>query len=302
MNPNKYDRFSYFIEDLIKELNTTNVGLAKHLGLSHAYVSQWRNNKKIPGEEVFIKLSEVYKLDLDSCLRLRERSIKEREKEKSNVEEKENLGEQQVVSVAEELNPLQQEIDQIFDDNSNPELLNLIGTLKNLSDDMQQELVPDIREIIESRIFNMIQKYSYRDVKKVITETFDTWKKSVDGPGYKKEGKDNFSKELEGFLELSNTSLFFSLVSDEQLLQMKTRYQDRHLIQDLLKLISGIKVTEFTNGHLGKAYKNIPLYNVYFYNPAPLVLEMKPVFMSHNIQLNKVTFEECSIEPYFKTI
>ncbi|MFD2214997.1 helix-turn-helix domain-containing protein [Metabacillus endolithicus] len=301
MNPSNYEKISDFLSDFMEEINISSSDFSKRLDVSPQYISQIMHDKKIPSEKILIKLSDIYHVQLNDLMQLRQKTKdilnhgnptlpvdQTKGNEKTEESNEDNVSETNTLFSNQGM------------DTVHPEIKAVIEKLSSLSDDIQVKISDDISELINSHILNLIQKYSYRDVKEVLRKTYDNWKRIINSPGYEKEESVHFQEELEGYLELSTESLFFTLSSNEHFLYVTTRYQDRQLMDDLIKIVPGIKVTEYTNGNLGKTYKNAALFRVFIFNPATMVKEMKPLLSDHNLNINKITFEECHIEPFFK--
>jgi transcriptional regulator with XRE-family HTH domain len=295
MDIKRYNHISELFDALVKEARISASEIANKLDCSHAYISMIRKGNKVPSVSILERLCNLFQLSLDQCIELRERSEQKGKPESNNSKPNE-------VNVKQEVSVLGYNEKPAIPDNTIGELQEVISELFILSDELQLQVATGLRELIDSIQYNTVKKFNHRDIKSVLTNTYDKWKRTSKTPGYQPEPAEVFEEYLEGHLELSNSSLFFTLTCNNQYLKVTTRYQDRNLMEEFLNLSPGLRMSLFDNGNLGKTYKNTALCHTFIVNPASLVKETKVVLQNNNVEFNKVTFEDCSIEPYFRYV
>lgn len=312
----KYKTIPEFFEGFMKDLSISPAELARKLEKSPTAISVITNKQKRAGKPILEKMSEVFQLDLNQLLQLEQIENPKKIKIEPNVSpsnfDHENTDPQKIKEKPKD-NEKESEIKEDSNDlkdlntsNSNQihdsELQFLIGEIDSIGSERAKRRIKDaVRGIIDQERYSTATRYTHRDIKDKLVNTFKHWKSSSALPGYGTESNLHFKEfKMKGYLETSETSVFFKLTGNEQYAAITTRYQDRQLIEEYLRLIPGIYTSEARNGNLGNFYSNVPLYTMRVFNPASIVREMKIIFSNQEVSIKEVSFEDPNIEPYFK--
>lgn len=299
MSINDCSNMAQLFKKVRERYDLTATQLSEVLDVTPQYISLIESQKKLPSEKVIFKLCNNYDVDLNYCIELRGKDELKRKQNAESNDDKEDIYKETKHSTPLAFPSTIPQLEAPFKGNSL--ILSLSERIGSLSDDIQQRVMESIEDIIDTEIENFVKPISHRDIKEKLIRVSELWRKSSNSPGY--ETSSNNTEErisLEGYLEISNSQVFFSLEADHQLLSLTTRAQDKDFIKEFFSVIPGVPAIEYSDGRLGRIFKNVPLFHYRLFNPASLVKEIKMIMNIRHLHLNKHHFQDFNLEPIIK--
>lgn len=328
LNLKNYTDFPMFLADFMKERNLTQEQMGECLSYTASYINQMLRGKKTPTDSFLYKFADAfndftYEMLISTFLKKdsKTRSIKPVEPPITPMLTKENMQDEPKIETNEEMavtanqtslnlnvtpNPgcsnkdLSPKDANILEHlQQHPNFYTLLSNLSNLDDELTTELYEQYIKIHSMLLEEKTAKYTHKEFKQFFLDTNNHWIDMVKLKSYVNNPTKQFDElAIEGHLQLSNSSLFFVLRANEDLLSITTNYQDRHFLNDFVNLVSGVKANVNTRGKLGSIYNDVPLYSILIFNPANFVIHIKSLLNQYDINQSYITFENEFIHSY----
>lgn len=244
------------------ERNISQPGMANLLNYTTGYINMLLNGKKSLTEDFFKSFCKVFtEFTLEECLELLKKDAGEKKGQEDTTKE-------YTTDIDQEHSTIPNSQNQSYQLNTDFNGINrhfekIANGMSNLSDEIQAELVEQFQQLLEATVHKRSKTYTHKELKELLLKGVRRWLAQSELPGYNNivDGE-QVEIKLEGILQLSNSSFYFTLTITKDYIVLMAPYKDRSYMEEFISLIPGWILKENAIGSLGSIFKDIPLLTV----------------------------------------